>query len=135
MNRFFQGLLIFGVVGLVGCGGPSDAPTRVPVSGEVTFDGEPIAQGDIIFRPEMEGGVTDAAKIKDGKYEMEVVPGKYRVEIRALREVGPAKTLDSGEAGPNLEPYIPENYNDKSDLSAEVKESGNDPFNFTLKSK
>lgn len=132
MKHLLHTLLIVVAVGLVGCGGPNDAPTRVTVTGEVTFDGKPLSKGDIIFRPE-EGNFADAGKIADGKYEMEVVPGKYRVEITSLQEVpGTAKTLASGESGAEMEQVIPEKYNGKSELSAEVSESGENKFDFKL---
>ena len=35
---------------LAGCGGGESGPTNYPVSGKVTVDGEPLAEGDIIFR-------------------------------------------------------------------------------------
>ncbi|MFG0335766.1 MAG: hypothetical protein ACF8TS_20595, partial [Maioricimonas sp. JB049] len=47
-------LVALAVFGLAGCGdGPAyDGPTRFPLSGRVTFKGEPVASGMISFVPE-----------------------------------------------------------------------------------
>jgi hypothetical protein len=119
---------------LVGCGGVDDAPPTVAVTGEVTFDGSPLPSGEIIFRPADGNGRADAAAIKDGKYSLECTIGDKAVTITALREVPGvvAQELETGEVGGEVEQYIPETYNDRTTLTADVTESGDNTFNFPL---
>ncbi|QDU11698.1 hypothetical protein [Gimesia aquarii] len=77
---------------IVGCGGSSDGPATFPVSGKVTLDGEPLAEGDIIFR-DIEGIAASAAgKIKGGAYSLRSTAGKKAVVITATKEI-PVKTV------------------------------------------
>ena len=71
---------------LTGCG--SGGPTRYPVSGKVTFKGEPIPQGFITFEPDADQGNSGpggGAQIDQGVYstgvEKGVVGGAYTVKI------------------------------------------------------
>jgi hypothetical protein len=113
------------IFALYGCGGSDE----VEVSGTVTFDGKPVEEGDIIFRG------TDRAfggKIKDGNYKLTVSPGKSRVEITAFRAIpGRVDHSNPGEEKPVLEPYIPEKFNSKSTLTADVS-SSQTTFDFKL---
>lgn len=117
----------------VGCA-PS-GPKTIQVSGDVTFDGTPIAQGDIVFSAAdgAQGGC--AGKIVNGKYTIDSTLGSKKVEIRAMREV-PGKMDESnpGESVPMQEMYIPAKYNTDTQLTAEVSESGETTFDFELES-
>ncbi|WP_339729537.1 hypothetical protein [uncultured Gimesia sp.] len=121
------------LTGLSGCGGET-GPKKYSVSGKVTFNGEPVPSGEILFRPEEGQGNRDAGRILDGAYEIESLPGNKVVEITAYRE---SKTKfdesNPGERTPIQEQYIPENYNQKSELKFEVKKSGLDSIDFDLK--
>jgi hypothetical protein len=103
-----------------GCG-PS-GPKLYPVSGVVTWEGQPLADGDIIFMPATPGDVEDAGKIKDGKFEFKARPGNKRVKILATREEGPA---DPQMGAVPRKQYLPPKYSsaEKTELTAEVKES------------
>ncbi len=120
-----------------GCGGGSDAPERVPVSGTVSFDGAPIAAGEIRFIAADGGSQADAAPIVDGKYSVEVTPGSKRVEVIATRE-DPDNMVESavnpGQMEPSHVQYIPDEYNATSTLTAEIKADGDNnlpPFDLT----
>lgn len=131
-------MLMFSLGLLVGCGGVSDAPVTYPVSGTVTFDGEPLAEGSIIFR-DVDGKATTAAgKIENGEFSFDSVGGKKDVVITASREV-PGKMVEGGAPGepavPAIEQYLPEIYNTKTTLKADVTDSGANEFTFELKSK
>ncbi|MGZ0168146.1 MAG: hypothetical protein ACKVHE_01165 [Planctomycetales bacterium] len=134
MQRISYIALSLCIATLVGCGGVDDAPATVTVTGEVTFDGKPLPTGEIIFRPADGNGRVDAAAIKDGKYSLECTLGGRAVTITALREVlgVVAQELETGEAGGEVEQYIPEAYNDRTTLTADVTESGDNTFNFPL---
>jgi len=98
---------------------------RVIVEGEITYQGEPVNNGDILFSPldETRGPAAGAA-IKDGFYVAEAkggVPvGKHRVEIRGFRAAPaagpPPAPGPEGYIPPELEggrrvQYLPKRYN------------------------
>ena len=117
------------LVGIFVCG-CSSGSRSYPVKGVVTFDGEPVPNGDIMFVEEDGSIAPDAGKIVNGKYDMQVKGGKKRVEIRASKEVPGAKGL----MGPALEDYIPSRYNSRTELSRDVTSQGPNQFDFKLKS-
>jgi hypothetical protein len=76
-----------------GCGGDS-GPQQYHVSGTVTFGGQPVAGGSILFEPDASKGnqgPAGYAKIKDGKYDTKVdgkgpVGGPHTVTITGLND-------------------------------------------------
>lgn len=118
------------VVLFCGC---SQDPKLFSVSGAVTFDGAPVADGDILFVPVDPALGPEPGKIKDGKYTLKAREGKKRVEIRA------SKVLPGGAKGAGGEPvpeeFLPRKYNDDSTLSAEVKSKGENKADFPLTGK
>lgn len=115
---------------ILGCG-PSGLDTQ-PVSGKVTFDGQPVQEGRILFRGTGSDPRAFSAEIKNGEYQLEAFAGKMRVEVTASRPV-PGKFDESnpGEKVPVGEMYIPAKYNSQSELTAEVA-AGKNEFNFDL---
>ncbi|WP_425613418.1 hypothetical protein NA78x_003250 [Anatilimnocola sp. NA78] len=108
------------ILSLAGCGGSS----AVKVAGNVTFQDKPIENGEIIFVPADSKVPAVAGKIEQGKYVCEVPPGASQVKVTAYREVpGKFDTSNPGQKNPLIEMYIPEKYNSKSELSAEVDPS------------
>ena len=120
-------VLLMMVVLVSGCG-PS-GPVRYPVSGEVTWEGEPVVKGYIVFEPANEGVAPDAGKIEDGRYETEVQAGKKKVRISAEREVGPYNPV---MGSPERQSYIPSEYDVQTVLEATVTPDGENEFNFHL---
>ncbi len=123
---------------LLGCG--SSGPDRFAVSGGVTFDGAPLADGEIQFRPDATTkGPTIASRIENGAYaipaERGPVAGAYTVLISAERPTGRKVRADIlGDATTNqYEQYVPPRYNAKSTLRAEV-DSDRDDLDFELES-
>lgn len=112
------------------CGCDSGS-SKLAVRGHVTLDDKPIPEGDIEFHPDDPALTAEGGKIKEGSYQLKVKPGKYRVRISAVREV-PGKKGPMGE--PLIESYVPDKYNEKSTLTAEVN-SGKKEFDFPLKSR
>lgn len=112
---------------------------RVVVAGNVSFNGEPVSNGQIYFYPTEENpGPVSGGPIKDGKYTAQArggVPlGKHRVEIQGYR---PMKS-----SGPKLaegmppEQYIPSQFNQRSELTAIVEPTPNPKtLDFDLKSR
>ncbi len=105
---------------------------RVPVSGTVSYDGQPVAQGTIRFTPLKGQQVPlSAAPIKDGQYTADskggVAVGEYRVEIEAFykKKTNPNRPLPPGveRGATGWVQYMPPKYGDKSELTFTV-ESG-----------
>jgi hypothetical protein len=115
---------------VLGCG--SSGPAKHTVSGQVTFDGAPVPEGDIIFEPVDKNLAADGGKITDGRYSLEVKPGKHRVVIRAskLVKLPPGQKGAMGETEMH-QGYIPARYNEKTELTADI--SGPRELDFTLK--
>lgn len=112
--------------------GCDSGPRLYEITGKVTFDGTPVAKGDITLRPEKTSTAPQGATIKDGSFQMKANEGKYKVEIISTRVV-------LGKKGPMgedaIEEFIPEKYNTKTTLGAEVKSSGKNELIFELTSK
>ena len=127
--------VVYGLVTWVWCGtlvGCGDAgPKTYPVSGSVTLDGQPLAEGDIYFFPLDPNVSADAGKITGGLFAFRTKAGKMRVEIRATRVV-PGKRTPMG--GPVREEALPSRYNTATELSAEVVAGGTNQFHFPLRS-
>jgi hypothetical protein len=72
------------LAGVTGCG---DSLGRV--TGKVTYEGTPIAEGQVVFEPTADGkGNIAAGMIKDGVYTAtEVPPGKKIVNITGIGQV------------------------------------------------
>jgi hypothetical protein len=111
----------------VGC--DKSGPATYPVSGKVTFDGKPLADGDIILVSQ-DAKTPVAGKIQAGEFQINALAGKSRVEIRASRETGEKTTM-----GPIRRDFIPACYNSQSTLTIEVKDSGIHDCVFDLKSQ
>jgi hypothetical protein len=114
---------------LVGCGDPG--PKTYPVSGSVTLDGQPLAEGDIYFFPLDPNVSADAGKITGGQFALRAKAGTMRVEIRATRVV-PGRRTPMG--GPVREESLPSRYNKGTELRAEVAAGGYNQFHFALRS-
>jgi hypothetical protein len=142
MNAFRR-LGIILSLSLAGCGGGTgDDLPRQAVSGSVTLNDKPLEQGSITFSPAEpgQGAPSAGAIIKSGSYSIDrsggPTPGKYRVSI-----VGDEASAASEEL-PGLPPKlselkkkarIPEKYNARSNLTAEVKADGSNSIDFDLK--
>jgi hypothetical protein len=106
------------VMAATGCGS-SDG--NVPVSGEVTFQGQPVPAGEIVFTPSGATAASVAGKIENGKYECRVPEGRSQVRITAYREVpGKVDLSNPGEQAPMVEMYIPPEYNANTKLEVTV---------------
>ncbi|WP_339727017.1 hypothetical protein [uncultured Gimesia sp.] len=116
---------------ITGCGGVSDAPSTVKVEGTVTFDGEPLSKGSIVFDPADGKGGSSAGGIENGTFTFDSQLGQKKVLISASRETGEKDQYDE----PITESYIPAKYNSQTTLTADVKADGENKYTFELKSK
>jgi hypothetical protein len=125
-----------------GCGVQNVDPfERHAIRGTVTLDEEPLFTGTITFYPEKEGPVISGTTIQDGKFmilaSQGLPPGRYKVSITATDE-SEAASLDPDELmsnPPNPVSLIPDKYNTATTILAEVEKTGDNVFNFDLKSQ
>jgi hypothetical protein len=91
--RWLWAVALMAVV--AGCG--DRRPARVPVSGSVLIDGQPLTRGNIKFVPET--GRPSAGKIgEDGRFTLTcydgndgAIPGTHRVQVAANRIISDSK--------------------------------------------
>ena len=102
-----------------------------PVSGTVTLDGEPLADGEIHFITRAEGAL-DIVPIQGGKFEGQAKAGKRRVEIHSFREGEPMAPFPGADPEPTRVDIIPARYASLSELEEEVTKEGPNQFTFEL---
>jgi hypothetical protein len=134
------GLKVFGYLlcaALMGCA-DADPLGRHAVSGNVTFQGQPLDQGMIEFTPEnVQDGVGSGAVITAGQYsiaQQQGLPkGAYRVAIwsagattEALEDALP------GEPSVVAAERIPAKFNLDSELTVRVTDGPEQQFDFEL---
>jgi hypothetical protein len=133
-------LLIAGPLLLISGCGEGNPLGRRSVSGNVTFQGQPIEYGAIRFEPtDQAKGVEAGAVINQGKYtigeELGLPPGSYKVWITAQEPVPEAPTEEAPGETPRVRARdrIPAQYNVQTTLVAEVPASGETKIDFDLK--
>jgi hypothetical protein len=107
-------------------------PKKYPVSGTVTFNGNPLPEGHIVMTPADGKSAPDAATITDGKYFFVGTAGPKKVEISATREDGPIDPV-MGQA-PRKQ-YLAPRFNAETTLEANVTASGPNTFDFQVSEK
>jgi hypothetical protein len=84
------GILIFSMALLCGCGGGA-----ARVTGEVTFEGQPVGDGAISFLPADGKGPAAGGPIVAGRYTVEnLTPGPKLVKIEAVKKVPFARSSE-----------------------------------------
>lgn len=105
-----------------GCG-HGDGVERIPLSGTVTYKGQPVADGQIRLIPKS-GTVAPITivQITNCRYDTSSVGGapvgQHRVEILSFDPNTPAPT---GPGQPRRTQFLPDKYNKRSTLELEVK--------------
>lgn len=93
----------------------------VEVSGVVTVDGEPAAQGSITFVP-LSGGSRTGAGIAGGRYELRAPRGAAKVVIRVPKVVGQVPMTDPNRPPrPVVQESLPPRFNSSTELVIEVQ--------------
>lgn len=141
-NRPFL-LIVTGLCVAQGCG--EREPHRAITSGSVTYQGEAVPFGDIVFQPLSQDADKSFAqgKIIDGKYSFDAahgpIVGKNLVQIHGYKMTGrkrldiAGKSLSEAPAMiDELVPYIPTKFNEASELTVEIKSGANENVNFDL---
>lgn len=114
----------------LGCGpgAPKMAPTY-PVSGTVTLDGKPLAEGSIVFDTEDGKGTPASGGIKDGAFTLKSTEGNKIVRINCSK-VTDAK--DEYGSQISVELVGPE-FNRKTTLKTTVKAGENKDLKFEVR--
>lgn len=123
--KFAIGLLLV----VLGFGCQPDPFTDV--SGTVTLDGNPLADGELIFLAPDNSATPSTGPIVEGKFKFRATYGLKKVQVNATKDTG-RKEMDGW---PIRESILPERYNTKTELTAEVKKSDKNEFTFTLTTK
>jgi len=112
-------LYVLGICGFAGC----EASTTV--SGNVTYEGEPVASGWITFLPSGGQGTEAGAEIVNGSYTVEQIePGEKTVQIIGVQEVPYVASSEEMERASRERPEVVE----QTDL---VHQADNVPANAT----
>jgi hypothetical protein len=116
----------------LGCG---KSTPQGEISGKITFNGKPVAEGTVSFMNDSAGTGTEGP-LKDGNYKLNapLAPGEYKVMVTPL-----VVQQQDGGKGPEVAiekpaPDIPKKYRviGTTDLKATVKD-GKQEINFELK--
>ena len=131
-------LVLAMAVSLTGCSG---SDSQVAVRGTVTFDGQPVEEGQVAFEPRGEGKMQFGI-ITNGNYaipaEFGLVPGEYVVKITASRPTGQLANPDAFITDENArvinEQFIPPKYNSRSELVVTIEPGSEVTHDFALTS-
>jgi|SRR5262245_27095467 len=110
------------VIAAVGC---TRGPAVGTVTGDVTYDGQPVKDGHVTFTPVDGKGQTGGATIVDGKFKAEQVPAlKMKVELHGNKVIGKRKAYDTPESPvmDEVAELLPPKYNFNSELTLDVKQ-------------
>jgi hypothetical protein len=130
---------------MVGCGGSNDPYSRVPISGTVKLDGQPLERGYFIFEPKNDEPTQSGGMISNGAFEVPrekgPVPGTYSVAIFSGADDPAAKAPAATAAGSAAAgssrggERVPRKFNIETTLVREVTADGENKFDFDLTSK
>jgi hypothetical protein len=134
-----------GLVTVLGCGDDTGLARRYPVSGTVTYKGDPVEKGRIDFKPTQAEGRDASGEIVDGKYSLttavsddSALPGPYKVTVTSVEvDTTALKAIAKGglfhhdktfaKAVRNAKRLVPSRYQlaNTSGLTATVKAESN----------
>lgn len=127
-NRLFSLLFCAALtVVFVGC---SNEPRQYDVKGTVTFQGQPVAAGQIIFEDETGNGRWPGV-IQNGSYQLKATAGAKLVRITAPKETGRMLEGAMDSKVPETIELIPAKYNQASQERRTV-EAKSQTVNFEL---
>jgi hypothetical protein len=131
MDRTSRYVLLLGLLltlTLTGC----NRDGWLEIHGNVTYAGQAVEKGQIIFLPANGDGPTAAIQVVNGQYRLRLAPGKKRVQIVGYKVVGHHHWVPNAPSTPlveDLEQYLPDRYNGKSTLMKEITSGGVYDFN------
>jgi hypothetical protein len=126
-------ILAVGCTILAGCG----SSARVTATGMVTFDGQPVHTGVIIFQPLEREAAPQGTLVNAGRYTIQCRPGRHRVQIRGTKLVDESRvprSMPRLASAAIYEDYIPASYNTASTLEVDCVAGHSNVFDFQLTS-
>jgi hypothetical protein len=103
--------------------------SQTSVEGDVTYDGQPVGVGRILFLPENPKLIKRGGRFENGHYKLATPEGPpagtHKVEIHWLKPTGKKYRNEFGEELDVLDEGLPDKYNTKSTLTATVKPGRN----------
>jgi hypothetical protein len=129
-------IVLLGALILAGCG--DEGPKTFPVTGKVSYQGNPLPFGAVMFVPP--DGPAGSAKIEpDGTYKVDLIAGAHQVSVIAVppRQGRPDPSQEGGldtTGFPEPKPLVPEKYNrpDTSNVQIEVQPTGENTIDIDL---
>ena len=142
MDRWTIWILILALC-VSGCGRGKDRYARVPISGTVKLDSQPLMKGYLIFEPKSGQPTQSGGMINNGSFNVPIqagpVPGKYSVAIFSGADdpMGSAAGTPEGEMAAKKArgERVPRKFNIDTTLVREVTADGDNIFDFDLSSK
>lgn len=126
----FLALTLFAFL-LPGCGGDSDVPELMPVTGVITFDGAPLAGADILFTPTSgQGRPASAVTSESGEYTLSFSSRNAGAMLGA-HSVTVSKVEFADDEDENGKETLPKKYRTAGTLTADVTAEDYE-FNFDL---
>jgi hypothetical protein len=118
---------------VVGCGGASDAPTLVKVSGVANFQGAPLPDATLTFYPS-EGPVGVARTDANGEFQVRTngtlgaIIDTHKVTVAVAAAATEAPPMDGNEMAVANKSTLPKKYADKetTDLQITIPDAGNE---------
>jgi Carboxypeptidase regulatory-like domain len=145
MARIPLGLATLAVL-FAGCASRGDLPRTVPVSGKVTYKGQPVEGATVSFIGEGETRTATARTAADGTFHLMTLdaqgamPGQYTVVVHKMEmPPEPTKPLSMEEAAklgnqplPQPKRLLPAKYSDAANSPLKFEVKGGQPNTFDL---
>jgi hypothetical protein len=114
---------------LAGC---SSEPRQYEVIGVVSYQGQPIADGQIVFEDEAPAQGKWPGQIKDGRYTLKATAGPKLVRLSASRETGKMLEGGMGAQVPERVDILPPKFNTQSEEKRTVAAQEPQTIDFNL---
>jgi hypothetical protein len=131
---------------IIGCSDDSGLPTRYRVTGRVTYKGEPVAKGTVVFEPTNPAppqGRVAQGSIIDGSYSLTTatsddgaMPGEYKVMVLSSNlDVSGLAKAQGGLLHQGDEAHVKAVMADKSPLPEKYARSADTPLKAKVEAK
>lgn len=114
---------------LAGC---SNEPRQYEVSGAVTYQGQPISEGQILFEDEGPAQGKWLGQIKDGRYKLKATAGPKLIRLSASRETGKILEGAMDTKIPERVDILPPKFNSQSQEKRTVEAQEPQTIDFNL---
>jgi hypothetical protein len=120
------------LVSSAGCPAKAPPETLTQVSGTVTLDGQPMADGNIAFEVPGKGPVQ--LPVTNGAFSGQVIPGENRVQVRSYKAGTPVQMGDKTFGGEKVN-FIPAKYNTETTLKETIPAEGKSGLKYEVTSE